>query len=234
MVTICFLTLNRYDILRDAVDHNLAVAGYPFELSIVDNGSTDERVHEYIKSLPNTRFIRINATNEGVAPMFNECFHHALGEYICIMGNDIKMSENWLRDLVNAHNVLPDAGWVASHCAGDKGEPFERNGVKATVQWNAFGTALMSREVFEKVGYFCNRYAPYGLEDSDYHHRLNRLGYKQYYVDSVKSNHLGDDVHQKTEYREMKWKSLEKNAAIFGEQTKLYDETQNYYIPYKQ
>ena len=234
MVSICFLTIDRFDILKDAVDHNLAHAGVPYELCIVDNGSKDPRVHEYLKSLNNVRYLRFNETNEGVAPMFNECFHHSLMDYICLMGNDIKMSNNWAAKLIEAHNVLPDAGWDASHCAGEKGIPFERNGIKATQQWNAFGTALFSREVFERVGYFCNRYAPYGLEDSDYHHRLNMMGYKQYYVDSVKSSHLGDDVHSKSEYRQMKWASLEKNQVIFGEQIEHYTKINNYYIPYRQ
>lgn len=233
MVSILMLTIDRYDVLVDCLEHNLKHIGCDYELLVCDNGSKDERVIEYIRS-KKPKYFRINSTNMGVAPMQNDLLKNAKGDYLCFMGNDIKMPMYWGKNITQAIQVFPDAGLVSYYCVGDKGSQVESNGIKAYTQWNCFGTAIMGRHVFYKVGYLCNRYAPYGLEDSDYHFRLNHLGFRQYYLHGATCEHLGEDAHQKHNYREMKWESLRKNQVIYGEQTELYKATNNFYLPFDQ
>ena len=77
----------------------------------------------------------------------------------------------------------------------------------------------MNRSVVDNLGLFYEGFDVYGLEDSDFNERVNRFGYHSCYISNEKWKcvHLGVRDHDKGEYRKMKNKSMEKNAAIFME-----------------
>jgi GT2 family glycosyltransferase len=213
------------------VDSVLARSNYPYELLVCDNGSTDERVIDYIRSLKPAVHI-LNRENRGIAPMHNILLKLAKGDYFCLIGNDIELPHNWLSDLVTTYEKIPDAGMAGIHCVSDLPavEPIGDQLVRPS--WNVFGTMFWSREVFNKVGYFFEGYTPYGLDDSDYHYRLNKMGYQNFYLGAQRSIHIGEDMGQNSEYRQMKNESLAQNLKKFNWATQYYDQNRNYYLPF--
>ena len=237
MTSILFLTLDRFDLTKSTVEYNIANCGIPRNqlwIGVCDNGSIDNRVTDWIKNDLRPNMAIYNPSNFGVAPMFNELLHNCIGDNIIIMGNDIRMPDNWAKEMESHCRAIKSTGWCGIHCVEKVGDEVQIENITVNKVWNTFGTVMMPRNTFEKIGYLCNRYAPYGLEDSDYHYRMNKSGFINYYIFGLKSEHVGDDVTTQSEYRTMKWNSLSKNTTVFTEQTQHYDATNNYYLPYHQ
>ena len=226
MVSILLLTINRYQLTKEIVSHNLIRANYPYELLVLDNGSTQQDLLNFIESLNPSAFIK-SKTNQGVAKGLNVLMKLARGEYFFHMANDILLPVNWCSKLVEHYNRVPNAGMAGIHCV-EKLHPLNDYGVHAG--WNVFGSTMISRRVFEMVGYYNEDYNPYGLEDSDYHWRLNKCGFVNFYIPGMTSEHRAHDVGENSEYRKMKDESLKKNEKLFGENIKRMEETGNYYI----
>lgn len=237
-VSILMLTLDRYEQTKQVLEHNLKNCGHDdYELLVADNGSTDQRVVELVKEM-RTAYHRINKKNEGVARAFNQLILRAKGELICLMGNDILNPDGWLDELVKYAKAVPKCGIVGIECTTPVPTIEERNGIIAHYcrhdqgehKDKVFGTMLFSREVLETVGGFCEEFHPYGLEDSDYNNRVNLAGFQSLYVPVRKSQHIGNDVGEKSEYRKMKDDSLHRNHEIYMRRCKEYPEA-GFYEP---
>ena len=228
-VSILMVTLDRYDLLAKCVEENLAKAGYPFELLCCDNGSTDQRVIEYVDNLQ-PAYHRINETNLGYAPCLNQMLLRAKGDYICIADPDITLPNYWLRKLVAANKDIPDSGISGYHCVEALPDECTVYGHRIR-PGDVFGIKFFNRRVLNEVGYLCEDYSPYGLEDRDYLERLKGKGFICYYIADGKSEHIGQDVDQKNEYREMKWKNLERVYPTFCANMERYKATQEFYLP---
>lgn len=229
-VSILLLTLNRFEITKHCVDMALRNASFPYELLCVDNGSTDQRVIDYVRSL-NPEVHILNKRNRGIAPMHNMLLRMASGEFFVLIGNDIELPVGWLEHLVHVYNAIPDSGLVGIHCVETLHPPKDLNGIIIHEGHNVFGTMFFSRDTFRKIGYFNESYFPYGLDDSDYAYRMIKIGLRNYYVYGMTSKHIGDDMHHNDEYRQMKTESLNRNVHKFNENIYKYDQSGNYYLP---
>ena len=68
------------------------------------------------------------------------------------------------------------------------------------------------------------------MQDSDYGLRLTKLGFKNYYIKGLQSNHIGHDVGEQTDYRKMKDEGLSKCDKLWFKYTEQYERTNNYTI----
>lgn len=224
------LTHNRYDALVMATDHNISRAGCDVDLYCVDNGSSDERVLEYVKQI-STKY-RLNQTNEGVSRMQNAAMHRISEDFksrydsddfiICLMGNDIIMPDCWAIKMIMAYKKTK-SGLIGIDCLGHSAKcnvSDKHNDLLVT--HNVFGTCIFGSKMLYKVGYLCNDFHPYGLEDSDWHHRIKMAGYTNYYLLGLTSKHIGADVGDITEYRKMKDDSLTDNQKVWRQQQDYY------------
>jgi len=226
VVSHILLTLDRYELTKEIVNDTLSKAGYPFELLVCDNGSADHRVCPMIEGLYPSVFIK-NKYNQGVAKMQNQLIRQAKGEYICLIGNDIRMPENWLNSVVEIYKQIPQSGIAGIHCVERLHPEVNINGLKVH-EGGVFGTMLFSKSIYDEVGKICEDYHPYGLEDSDLNIRVLLAGYRNYYINGLSSSHEGADMHTDSDYRAMKNKSIEDNATKFEENVRRYKETNNY------
>lgn len=171
---------------------------------------------------------------KGISAAINEGIQASRSyDAVVTMANDILMPENWLFHMVTAAKAIPNTGMCGIHCVEGLGKDEWLNGIHIHRNYTAFGNVLIPMGAVQKVGFFNTDYDPYGMQDADYAHRLNKMGYINYYIAGLKSEHLGHDVGQPTDYRRMKDAGL----AVAGEKWKIWNEyyqnTGNYYLEYE-
>ncbi|MGH2543541.1 MAG: glycosyltransferase family 2 protein, partial [Ardenticatenaceae bacterium] len=176
----------------------------PFEIVVVDNGSSDGTVAWLGREWPEVRALALPA-NRGFTSGINAGIAVARGELIALLNNDTEAEPDWLEQLVAVITRHSKAGMVASklklwddrtrlHSAGDfytvSGRPGNR-GVWSVDegQWDeeewifapCAGAALYRRELFDAVGLFDERFGSY-LEDVDLAWRAQLAGFRCRYA----------------------------------------------------
>lgn len=211
-LSICAITLDRFEISSEIIPDTLKKCGVgDVELLVCDNGSQDKRIIESISKIPLLSYHRLNSQNEGVGRAFNQLMLRAKGEYIALIGNDIIMQTAWANDAIRCLERVSNSGIAAIHCV-EQLPPITIHGVHESDK--VFGPWIFHRSLIEKIGMFHEGYFPYGLEDTDFNLRSHFSGFVNFYVPNQKAKHVGHDVDEKSEYREMKNKSLEDNYQL--------------------
>ncbi len=209
IVNVIFLDYLRHDFTERVRAQNLSNAGYPFGLTVINR--------------------------KGIAAAINQGIQMSEGcNAIVTMANDILMPDNWLKEMVNAANLIPNTGMCGIHCVEGLGNTETINGVTVHPSFTAFGNVLIPMSVIRKVGYFNEDYDPYGMQDADFAYRLNKTGHINYYLHGMKSEHIGHDVGLQNDYRRMKDEGLAAAGDKWDKWTKYYDETENYIIDLKE
>lgn len=246
MVSICLLTIDRYWITRYTIENLLQNSkGVELELLVLDNGSEDKRIIEYLSTLINQKrysnLLTVGIIEEkwniGVAKGFNKLFKECKGDHICLVGNDILVNENWLSDLVYYNKSVLKSGLTSIYCLLDKGQLTAKlsNDDNLINVWQnqnnlVYGITLFNRDIFKEIGCFDESLGLYGCEDSQFAWRLTMLGYQNYYVPGQSSIHIGNDIDENSEYRKQKNDNLkiaERKLLQSIEQMKI---TKKYYI----
>lgn len=191
--------------------------------------------HEYtartLESLHNAGypFDMFTINKKGIAAAINEGLNKAWNyDAIVTCANDILMPDNWLKTMVGYISSIPNTGMCGIHCVEGAGSPENINGVLVNTTPVAFGNVIIPATAFREAGYFSEEFDPYGMQDTDYGYRLKKLGFVNYYIPSITSNHIGHDVGQETDYRKMKDEGLNKAQAVWEKLTAWYDSTNNY------
>ena len=187
-VNITMVTHNRIDFTKRSIASVVETAGYPYELTVVDNASSDGTV-ELLKDFHAQAVIQrliLNEANTGVAYAANQGWAAGAKDHYLKLDNDIVFTKfGWLARLVETCDALPDAGAVAYNfettsypigtVAGQRVRPKVGNVGGACV--------MIPDRVHRLVGYWCEDYWPYSEEDSDLYVRLRQLGLRSYYME---------------------------------------------------
>ena len=195
---------------------NLSNAGYTFDLVTIQQKGV------------------ALALNKGITALaYWDEIHGYVMKYdaIVTMANDIIMPQDWLKKMVIAAKTISKTGIVGIHTVESLPEK-DANNVHPT--FTPFGNVLITKAVIDKIGYFNTDHDPYGMQDSDYGYRATKAGFYNYYLPDMKAEHIGHDVGNNSDYRNMKDEGL----AIAGEKymkwIEYYNTTENYYLPYAQ
>lgn len=122
-VTINVIAFNQLDYTRLCLESVLRHTPEPYELIMVDNGSTD-RTFDYFRSVASGRkdaLVIRNEENRIVEAVGNEVIRMVRGEILVGVTNDTVVSRGWLSGLIAALESAPDvamAGPRASFCSG--------------------------------------------------------------------------------------------------------------------
>jgi len=178
----------------------------PTEVVIVDNGSVDERTHDFLRELSQRIGARV-VRDDGAfnfSRLINRGAATATGEVLALLNNDIAAEEpGWLREMVS-HALQPGVGavgarlWfpekgglqhggvvlglggIAGHAfhRARRGEPryFKRMLLQQQCAAVTAACMVLRRDVFESVGGFNEEDLPSSFNDIDFCLRLRARG----------------------------------------------------------
>jgi GT2 family glycosyltransferase len=234
-VSLLLLTHDRYQMTKYCLENLLEkTIGVEFKLYILDNGSNDKRVRDYIDlymsdnppvKCKNMAHISITKSdkNIGIAAGFNYLLKKVDTPKVCFLTNDILVKEDWLLDLVHYNKQVDKSGLTSIYCEGDRGafSPLLTQNDMFTHVWQPLnkvtsGISLINSSALELVGEFDETLGIYGREREQFAKRLNFLGLYNYYVPNQSSTHIGREMNDTSDYKKMKELELQKNANRFN------------------
>ena len=229
-VSILFMTMDRPEYTKKTLETNMRNHGLdPKEVELLwcDNGSREGQIFDLQRQYKPV-YVRNNRTNEGCAKGFNQLILRASGRYLVLMGNDVLMPQDWLKEMIKYAEFVPKCGLVGIKCTAQIPELQFKFGCYGHFLDDkcdkVFGVTLIPRYIVEDIGGFCEDFGPYGLEDSNLNDRVNMRGYNSLYVPCAHfvSTHIGSDVGLGNEYRKMKDQSMAKNLEVFWKYREQY------------
>jgi glycosyltransferase involved in cell wall biosynthesis len=203
-VDIVLLTHDRPDFTRRCIESLHAVTEHPFRLIVTDNHSGDETVRYLLDQHERGRIHRLVLfdRNYGVAPAGNVGWTLSTSDLYLRLDNDIEFHRpDWLTIMARTMRSNPGLGALSYDFfarEGRAGEVVEFPGGDRVIQprngCEVYGGCVMiSREVFGRLGFWCEDYGQYGWEDSDYGIRLMLAGYTTYFPEFTEGLiHLGE------------------------------------------
>lgn len=243
--SIMMVTYNRLNLTKQTLKSIFDNTDYPYQLIIIDNGSTDETVNYlytacgdkmsesgYLKEFK----IHKNDKNLGIAVARNQAMQMAEYEWLSTIDNDVLVPKNWLSDCIKILQRNPKYGMLGVNMEGVqytkvKDDKYEwQNKPRGNL-----GTActVFNRSLHKMLGYFNTEYGLYGEEDSDWGVRVRVLGLKLGYLNEP-GIHVGDGKNDVGEYREFKTASHNANLKKFNDNCAAYvSGRKNIYIPFK-
>ncbi len=190
-VSVLIPTYNRSKSIREAVDSVLNQTYKDFELIVVDDGSTDDtgQVLNFYKD----KIMYFYQENKGRGAARNRCIAEAKGEYIAFLDSDDiwfpeklekqinYIEKNNFKGLLHTKIVVIDENGEELSAEGKKVEKvYDKSSRKGYTYINLLKTcclflssAVFSRDLYEKVGAFNEKYA--FLEDFDFILRLVKI-----------------------------------------------------------
>jgi GT2 family glycosyltransferase/glycosyltransferase involved in cell wall biosynthesis len=175
----------------------------PFEVIVVDDGSSDETV-DIAQFVTGIRIVRTDDAR-GFVGSCNDGAALARGEFIAFLNNDTEATSRWLDELVQTYRSFDNIGLLGSKLVYPDGRLQEAGGIiwGSGNPWNVgrggnssdprynylrqvdyvSGAAMMlPRDVWTKVGGFSVEFAPGYFEDTDLAMKVRQAGHLVVYV----------------------------------------------------
>jgi len=169
----------------------------PYEIIIVDDGSTDH-TRDILSKISNIIYIR-NSKNLGFVRTCNHGAKKIRGQYTLFLNNDVQVTCGWLTELVRTFEVHSNAGAVgpkiiypnnrlqeagalvnrdcSSHLIGLTDDPeLPRYNYVRAVDYCSGVCLLIKTDIFHEIGGFDDDLAPSYCEDIDLCFRLRQRG----------------------------------------------------------
>lgn len=204
---------NQLNYTKQCIDRIRGNTPGPFEIIVVNNGSTDG-TKEYLDSLQSGEF-KIQHLNEntGFINACNQGAKLATGEFLVFLNNDTLPEDGWLEALISAMENIPNAGAVGAKLVypdgklqeagslvfsdstpwnfgkGDDAEKPQYNYIRET-PYSSAACLLIPRKLFEQIGGFDQRYSPAYWEDVDLAFEVRKRGFKVIYQPAARIIHF--------------------------------------------
>lgn len=214
LTSIVILAWNQLFYTRMCIESIQQYTDFPYELILVDNGSTDG-TGEYFDSIPNAVVIK-NPVNRGFAAGCNQGIRAAHGDYILLLNNDTVVSHNWLSNLINCLESSPEIGIVgpvSNYVSGVQLIPTEYQSLGEMHQFARkfnrpdpsrwFDTErlvgfcmLIRRSVIDRIGLLDEDFGIGNFEDDDYCLRALRAGFRLVCAGDTFIHHFGNKTFE--------------------------------------
>ncbi|WP_195572159.1 glycosyltransferase family 2 protein [Paenibacillus sp. 1001270B_150601_E10] len=201
-------TYNRHYLLKACVEAIRAHTTPPYEIIVVDNGSTDGTV-QYCRE-EHLSFVSL-AHNRGFPAACNIGMTLGSGHIVILLNNDVIVSYRWLDNILEAFKQNEDVGIIGpttNYASGKQLVHREYGDLeqfhRLTRQWNELdpkkhqrvqrvvGLCLaIRRSVIRDIGLLDERFSPGHFEDDDYCLRARMSGYGIMICGDVFVHHYG-------------------------------------------
>jgi GT2 family glycosyltransferase len=209
LTSIVIVTHNELEYTRQCLDSVRSLSDEPYELIVVDNGSTDGTV-EYLRALPDVRLIA-NDGNRGFPPAVNQGLAVASGRQVLLLNDDVVVTTSWLDRMLRALYSDPTVG-LAGPCSNFVSGPQQvQGGYESLAELDGFAwdwgkshegacvqvnrlvgfCLLIRREVVEAIGPFDEQFGIGCFEDDDYCLRAIDAGYRVVIAADAYVHHFG-------------------------------------------
>lgn len=238
LVSIILLTWNQWHYTEKCLASIRRHTPEPYELIIVDNGSTDGTVEQLKVLATEDKRCRLvlNADNRGYAAGCNQGIQVALGEYVVLLNNDTVVTSEWLSGLLECHSSHPVAGIIGpltnsasgiqvvsgpDYCVEDGLEHYSRSfraahRFRRVPSRRIVGFCMLFRRVLvDKIGLLDEEFGSGNYEDDDFCLRSAVAGYQNLVAADVYIHHYGSVsfAGNRVDYGS----ALIRNAALFQE-----------------
>jgi len=205
--------MNQDHYTKQILDYLSHYTDVPFEIIVIDNGSTDDTKPILKKAEASmadkfTLLSRVKVIthkqNKGISVSWNEGLAEAKGKYLAIINNDLLILDGWASKMIETMKLNPDI-WAISPKFSRGGTPlpnFEERakelreapiryipiGVPGTAGGFAGFCFILSRTCYEEVGKFDEQFF-YWFSDTDYWYRCKAMGHQPVQSQNVLIHH---------------------------------------------
>jgi GT2 family glycosyltransferase/2-polyprenyl-3-methyl-5-hydroxy-6-metoxy-1,4-benzoquinol methylase len=210
VASIIILTYNKSSYSYQCLQSILKFSTVPYELILVDNGSTDN-TSELLERIDNAVLIK-SKNNLGFIKGCNEGATKASGKYLVFLNNDTVVTDNWLSGLISTIANDPKCGSVGCKLVWPNGKLQEAGSIVWSdgsalgygrgddplkpeysyvkeVDYCSAACLLVRKDLFNILNGFDERYIPAYYEDTDLCIGIQALGYKILYQPEVTIYH---------------------------------------------
>lgn len=212
---------NQLEYTRQCLESVLQHTREPYELLLVDNGSTDGTLG-YLEEIrrrrrPARTVVIRNETNRGYVAGCNQALEQTKGPYVVFLNNDAIVTAGWLEGLIGwLRKEWPNAGLVGPVSNGARDAQRIRPGYTDLADLDAFAAhrrrtfdgkmlavprltdfcLLVHREVLDRIGRLDERYGMGFFEDDDLCVRAREAGYRLLIALDLYIHHFGNRTFQ--------------------------------------
>ncbi len=199
-------------------------SNYSFEIVVVDNNSKDETIESLNKNFPNISLIK-NNFNAGFSAGVNSGVAICKGKYILVLNPDTMFVEDTISMLINATKNQKRLGAIGPALINENGNiqqsfwgnpsimntllsifyldflNYKKNYKNkrlndiSTVETISGAAFFLSKKIFNELNGLNEKL--FWMEDIDFSIRLNKAGYKTYYLPSTKIIHFSGKSAEK-------------------------------------
>ncbi len=214
LTSIIILALNGLEDTRLCLESVRRCTPAPYELILVDNGSTDgtgDYFKDYARKHAHARVI-LNAANNGFAGGNNQGLALARGDFVVLLNNDTVVTPGWLEGMMRVFAAHPETGIVGPMTNYVSGPQLVANPAYQSLdqlpafaaQWQeahrgqapeihrVVGFCLMARrQVLDRIGGLDEAFINGNFEDDDFCLRALCAGFKARMAQEVFIHHTG-------------------------------------------
>lgn len=214
LTSIMLVTHNQLAYTRGCLESVRFRTDEPFELIVIDNGSTDGTV-EYLQTQPDVTLI-VNGENRGFPAAVNQGLAVAHGRQVLLLNNDALVTTGWLTRMLNVRDVDEHIGLIGPVSNRVSGEQQIAVDYDDLSQLDGFawewGTGhagqiiatdrlvgfclLLTRQLWEAIGPFDERFGIGNFEDDDYCRRAKEAGFRCAIAVDAFVHHFGSVTFQ--------------------------------------
>lgn len=217
LISIIILTHNQLEHTKLCLQSIIEYTPQPYELILVDNGSTDGTIAYFRKFMNSHNNVRViaNKENLGFAAGNNQGLAFANGTYVLLLNNDTVVTEGWLARMLSVFERYLEVGIVgpvSNYVTGP--QQVDRASYQSleemhhfAKQWSAehvgqtmevrrlVGFCLLcKREVIDRIGGLDEQFGIGNFEDDDFCVRAAAAGYKARIAIDAFIHHTGSQT----------------------------------------
>ena len=194
-IGVCIVVNDSYIATRYCIENLVSKTKCNIRLHILDNGSKDEEVIQYLKDIckDNKGFLKRVEEPISLSEAYNTVIQYSYQEYCCIFPVNILVNDFWCEELLAEYTMSENAGILGIRSGSEKlslstvlHKTEDMEGYLKNVWFNennsVDGILFFARERLEKTGKLDPKFDGVGYEIAEFAFRFAAHGFNNYYI----------------------------------------------------